>query len=244
MTLSIIVKIVGAKMLARGEFKKIATFATLSVGAVILSVPAIAGSVIPSTFELAFDTGKNVCEYDSDTTCVPFFTNVFGVNATGGKYSLPFTFYGFIFGVSTDSVFDVMMGVLLACKDFDTYMLYSTIAAGMLYIPAILVVTVFPSAFQEQAFSYYIGMDVPQFVLILAFLPWIVYNLKRMKNGIEGPCSDEVMKPDEDQPSGDPECNEEVYKDESKSVASGGASCNMTGTVDEIPSSIDAAAHC
>jgi hypothetical protein len=85
----------------------------------------------------------------------------------------------------------VFRGFLLSCLDFD-YLFYSTIIAGICYIPAILVVTLYPAAFQEQAISYNIASNIPQTVPIVLLLPRILYNFHRMKNGIEGPWSNPV----------------------------------------------------
>jgi len=144
-------------------------------------------------------------------------------------------------------------GLLLSNKDID-YLLYSTIVAGLCYIPAILVVTLYPAAFQDQAISYYICMNVPQAVLIIAFLPRILYNFRRMENGIEGPWSNEVQKPTieaneevKEQELGNFAANksdtvvkDDLYEDKTGSSPVVGASHNMVGTVNElVPTDIE-----
>jgi len=184
-----------------------------------------------------------------DEKCVPFFNNVFGQNAIGGKYTLPYTFLAVMFGSSADSIFMVFRGLLLSNKDID-YLLYSTLVAAVCYIPAILVVTLYPAAFKDQAISYYICMNIPQAVLIFAFLPRILYNIRRMENGIKGPWSNEVQEPmveanvaanEDEEEEGSVPANEsdtvikdDVYENKGGASPFVGASHNMTGTVNEL----------
>jgi hypothetical protein len=139
----------------------------------------------------------------------------------------------------------VFRGFLLSCHDFD-YLFYSTIIAGICYIPAILVVTLYPAAFQEQAISYNIASNIPQTVPIVLLLPRILYNFHRMKNGIEGPWSNHVKgdaaKGEEDKSAPavaaavieKDEDDDNVYEDKSGASPAIGASQNMAGTVNEL----------
>jgi hypothetical protein len=239
-----IVTLAGSWMIARGNFKRYIAFTRITVISVLLFIPIIIVSIVPFVFPIAYETGTNSCEFAYDTQCVPFFSKVFGTNALGGKYTLPFTFNALAFSQSTDSIFIVLRAVLISMKDFD-YLLYSTLAAGFMYIPAILVVTLAPTDFKDQAISYYIAMNIPQMVLIFASLPRIFFNLKRMQNGMKGPWSDEVAKPtnnkeleevvndNEDDEADDTDRNHE----ESKLTEPVAVSYSMAGTLNEIPTS-------
>jgi len=238
-------KLAGSWMIARGRFKRYIVFTRITVISVLLFIPIIIVSIVPFVFPIAYEAGTNSCEFAYDTQCVPFFSKVFGTNALGGKYTLPFTFNALAFSQSADSIFMVLRAVLLSMKDFD-YLLYSTLAAGVMYIPAILVVTLAPTDFKDQAISYYIAMNIPQMILIFASLPRIFFNLKRMKDGIKGPWSDEVAKPtnnkeleevvnDNDENSDHDHADK--YHEKSKLTEPVAVSYSMAGTVNEIPTS-------
>ena len=239
-----ITTIAGSSMIARGRFKRYIAFTRITVICVLVFIPVIIVSIVPFVFPIAYDAGTNSCEFAYDTQCVPFFSKVFGTNALGGKFTLPFTFNALAFSQSTDSIFIVLRAVLISMKDFD-YLLYSTLAAGFMYIPAILVVTLAPTDFKDQAISYYIAMNIPQMILILTSLPRIHFNLKRMQNGMKGPWSDEVAKPtnnkgleevvndNEDDEADSTDRNHE----KSESIEPIAVSSSMAGTVSEIPTS-------
>jgi len=243
-TMGIVTTLAGSFMIARGRFKRYIAFTRITVICVLVFIPVIIVSIVPFVFPIAYYAGTNSCEFAYDTQCVPFFSKVFGTNALGGKFTLPFTFNALAFSQSTDSIFIVLRAVLISMKDFD-YLLYSTLAAGFMYIPAILVVTLAPTDFKDQAISYYIAMNIPQMILILTSLPRIHFNLKRMQNGMKGPWSDEVAKPtnnkgleevvndNEDDEADSTDRNHE----KSESIEPIAVSSSMAGTVSEIPTS-------
>jgi hypothetical protein len=236
-----IMTISGSWMIARGRFKRYIAFTCVTVICVLVFIPIIRVSIVPFVFPIAYQAGTNSCEFAYDTQCVSFFSKVFGTNALGGKYTLPFIFNAPAFSQSTDSIFIVSRSVLISMKDFD-YLLYSTLAAGFMYIPAILVVTLAPTDFKDQAISYYIVMNIPQMILILTSLPRIHFKLKRMQNGMKGPWSDEVAKPTNNKKleevvndSEDDEADD-MYRhhEKSKLTEPVAVSYSMAGTVNEI----------
>lgn len=186
MSIVFMIKIVGSAMLAQGEYDRYRKFVSLCIIGVILFIPVLAGSIIPSTREIAYTTANAACEYAHDEKCVPFFNNIFGPLAQGGQFTLEYSFYAMAFGSATDSIFFVMRATLLSCNEYN-YLLYSTIASAILFVPTILVVTIVSTPFQNQAIAFYVASQIPQLTLILAFLPKIVLNLHKMKKGIPGP---------------------------------------------------------
>ena len=185
----IMMKVAGPQLLARKKYEIFAILARMTVLAALLLVPLICGAVIPFGTGLALDYGANACTFANDSQCVPFFTNVFGENATGGQYTLPFTFDAFAYGASIEAVFFVIRATLLATLDLD-YMVYGTIIGVIVYIPAICVATLVPP-FGGQAISYFIAMYVPQVFLIFVFLYRLCRNINRMLNGLDGPWIEE-----------------------------------------------------
>jgi len=150
----------------------------------------IVGATIPYLSVLALSSGANACAYASSEQCVSYFVNVFGENATGGDYTLPYTYHVFPIAASIDASLLVLRAILLTCLDFD-YMLYATIAAGISYIPAICVVKFAGVSFQKQAVGFFSAMYVPQFVLVCAFSIRLYFIIKKLSNGEEGPWSKE-----------------------------------------------------
>jgi len=165
--MGIVYKISAPQLIAA---KKTQTFIILSHMVVVcgvLLVPLIVGTVVPFRGGLAYDYGENACEYAKDDACLPFFTKVFGPNSIGGDFTLPFTFDAFAIGASIDAVFIVLRACLLALVDLD-FMLWSTIAAIVVYIPVICVAALV-KPFGGQAISFFIAMYIPQFVLVCLF---------------------------------------------------------------------------
>merc|ERR1711933_334677 len=105
-----------------------------------LLVALIVGSSVPFSKGLAFESGANACEYAGSNQCVPFFGEVFGKNAKGAIYTLPFTFNAFAFGSSVESVFIIVRAMLLTLMDLD-FMVKSSFVAVIMYIIAIVIAT-------------------------------------------------------------------------------------------------------
>lgn len=157
---------------------------------VLFLVILIVGTTVPFFEGLAFASGKNACAYASSEQCVNYFTNVFGVNATGGDFTLFFTYYVFPIAASMDAVLLVLRSVLLTCLDFD-FMLYATFAAGLSYIPAICIARFLPTSFQNQAIAFFSAYYVPQFVLTCAFSVRLLIIARKLSTGEHGPWSKE-----------------------------------------------------
>ena len=182
--MGIVLKIAGPRFIASKKFATFATFARITVGCAILLVPLIIGAVIPFRTNLAFDYGGNACAYAKDSQCLPFFTNIFGPNGTGGEYTLPFTFDAFALGASAEAVFFVLRASLLACVDLD-FMLWSTAGAVLVYIPVIIVAVLVPP-FGSQAIAFFVAMYIPQVVLIVLFVVRLEMLIRRMLKGKRG----------------------------------------------------------
>jgi len=153
-------------------------------------IPLIVGVVVPFRSPLAFDYGENACEYAKGEACLPFFTRVFGPNAAGGKFTLPYTFDVFALGAGVEAVFFVIRACLLALIDLD-YMMKCTVAAIILYIPAIAVAATVQGG---QAISYFVAMYVPQFVLIICFTVRLEILIRRILSGQQGTWTTETVK--------------------------------------------------
>lgn len=165
--LGIMFKVVGPQLIAAGKYKTFVTLARLTVGCALLLVPLIIGSVVPFRTEMAFNYGSNACSYAKNEECVPFFDHVFGQNAMGGQFTLPFTFDAFAIGASIEAVFFVLRATLLALIDLK-FMLWSTVAALIAYVPAIIIASLV-QPFAGHAIAYFVAMYIPQLVLIILF---------------------------------------------------------------------------
>jgi hypothetical protein len=151
-SISVVMKVVGPQLLAKGNVEMFAKFARITVVCSFLLVPLILGSALPFTSGLAFSYGGNACGYAQNSECVAFFTNVFGANAEGGTYSLSFTFDVFPLGACVEAIFFVLRSILLTLVDLD-YMVKCTVLAIIVYIPAIVVASV-AEPFGGKAISY------------------------------------------------------------------------------------------
>merc|ERR1712226_202409 len=161
--------------------KQFAMMSRVFVLCCALLVPLIVGASVPFSNALAYSAGANACEYAGNNECVPFFTNVFGENSTGGVYTLPFTFNAFAFGSSVESVYIILRAILLTLMDLD-YMVKCTLVSGILYIAAIIVATK-ANPFGEEAVAYFIAMYVPQLTLVVLFLVRLEVLMRRMTRG-------------------------------------------------------------
>jgi hypothetical protein len=179
--MGMVAKIVGPQLIANKKFQIFANFARITMLCALCLVPLILGAVIPFRSGLAFDYGANACAYAKNSQCLPFFTSVFGPNAAGGDYTLPFTFDVFVVGACVEAVFYVLRAMLLACLDLD-FMLWSTCAAIIAYIPAIVVAAIVPP-FGGEAIAFFVAMFVPQFILIILFAVRIEVIIRRMLSG-------------------------------------------------------------
>jgi len=182
--MGITIKIAGPQLIAAGKYDLFARLARLFVLCAFILVPIIVGSVVPFLSQLAFNYGENACEYAKDDACLPFFTRIFGPNATGGDYSLSFTFAAFPVGASIDAVFLVLRACLLALVDLD-YMMWCTIAAIVVYVPVVAVAATVPP-FGGKAISFFVAMYTPQFVLVVLFIVRLEVLIRRIKGGREG----------------------------------------------------------
>merc|ERR1712226_1763002 len=164
--------------------KQFAMMSRVFVLCCALLVPLIVGASVPFSNALAYSAGANACEYAGNNECVPFFTNVFGENSTGGVYTLPFTFNAFAFGSAVESVYIILRAILLTLMDLN-YMVKCTIVSGILYIAAIIVATQV-NPFGEEAVAYFIAMYVPQLTLIILFLVRLEVLIRRRTSGQGG----------------------------------------------------------
>jgi hypothetical protein len=183
--LGVVMKIIGPQLIANGRYEAFVKYAVIVLVCAVLLVPLIVGSVVPFTRGMMFDYGTNACEYANDDQCVPFFTNIFGKNASGGEHSLDFTFErAFAFGASIEAVFFVTRATMLTCLDLK-YMMNSTLIALVCYIPAICVAVLIPP-FGGTAVAFFFAMYVPQIVLVVLFFLRLQRNFRRMLRGEEG----------------------------------------------------------
>jgi hypothetical protein len=173
-------KLVGPQLLAGGHVRLFVKFVRLTILCTLLLVPLIVGTAVPFTYGLSYSYGANACGYAKNEQCVPFFNSVFGPNATGGTYTLPFTFMVFPVGACAEAVFFVLRSILLTLVDLD-YMVKCTLLAIVAYIPAIVVVSaVYSNTFGGRAISYFVAMYLPQVLLCAFFLVRIHLVLSRM----------------------------------------------------------------
>jgi hypothetical protein len=187
--MAIMFKIAGPQLLAHKATKQFGVLARLTMISAYLLVPLIMGAVLPFREELAFDYGGNACAYAKDDQCLPFFTNVFGENATGGDFTLSFTFNFFVLGASADAIFCVLRSALLTLVDL-AFMLKCTGIAFLVYIPCIIVATnVKP--FAKHASAYFVAMYIPTSVLIVLFTVRLEVLIRRILRGEKGAWSDQ-----------------------------------------------------
>ena len=174
-------KIIGPQLLAMGWIQLFANYAQIIIFCSLLLIPLILGSTIPFTTSLAFSYGGKACEYTKDSQCLSFFNNVFGPNAQGGTFTLPFTFNVFQMGACVEAVFFVLRSILLTLLDLD-YMMNCTIGAVIIYIPVIVIASEV-ELFGGHAIAFFISMYIPQVVLCVCFLIRIHVLLSRMISG-------------------------------------------------------------
>ena len=174
-------KITGPIFLTIQEYSLFFKMVGVYLVCAFLLIPLIIGATVPFREGLSLESGQNSCEYAFSNECVPFFTNVFGPNATGGTFTLNHTYNAFSFGTATESVYIVARAIILTMLDFG-YIIKSTMVAMIFYIVAITVACrVKP--FEKEAISLWIAMYVPQVVLILLFLGRFNTLFRRMVRG-------------------------------------------------------------
>jgi hypothetical protein len=177
---AVLMKLVGPQLLANGHVQLFVKFVRLTVVCTLLLVPLIVGTAVPFTYGLSYSYGANACGYAKNAQCVPFFNSVFGPNASGGTYTLPFTFSIFPLGACAEAVFFVLRSILLTLVDLD-YMVRCTVVAVVAYVPAIVVVSaVYGNSFGGRAISYFVAMYLPQAILCVLFLARIHVVVARM----------------------------------------------------------------
>ena len=106
-------KIVGPIFISLKGYKYFARLCRIFFVCAFLFIPLIVGCTVPFSNGLAFDSGANACQYAGSDECVSFFSNVFGDNATGGEYTLPFTYRVFALASSSESIFIIFRAMLL-----------------------------------------------------------------------------------------------------------------------------------
>ncbi|VEU42942.1 unnamed protein product [Pseudo-nitzschia multistriata] len=212
--ISIIFKLTGSQLLAKGKNKLFVVFAKICIVSVLAMIPAIVAEVLEARHTIALEYGSNACSYAQNSNCVPFFEAIFGPNANGGGFTLQYTFTALAFGAVTDSVSLVLRSVLLALLDFD-FLVNSTICAVGVYIPSMYAATCLDTIYKGQAISYYVAMNMPQLVLILVLLVRLKYNFRKVLDGEEGPWTE--TSPEErsnDEPSSEQISSSFSYKEE------------------------------
>ncbi|VEU34278.1 unnamed protein product [Pseudo-nitzschia multistriata] len=188
MGMAINTQILGPIFLSNGMHGLFVKYIKISMACVLVLVALICSSTGPFFRGLALDSGANACTYASSAECLPYFENVFGPNGEGGIYTLFFTYYAFPIAASIDAILLVMRATLLTLLDFD-YMFYSTIAASISYVPAILVVTLAPLSVQNQAIGMFSAYYVPQVMLVFCFSARLVFVTRKLEAGETGPWS-------------------------------------------------------
>lgn len=174
-------KITGPIFLTIKEYNSFFKMARMYLICAFLLIPLIIGATIPFREGLSLESGQNSCEYAFSNECVPFFTNVFGPNATGGIFTLNYTYSAFSFGTATESIYIVIRAMMLTMLDFG-YIIKSTVVAMIFYIVAITVACQV-KPFEKEAISFWIAMYVPQVVLVLLFLGRLHTLFRRMVRG-------------------------------------------------------------
>ena len=109
-----------------------------------------------------------------------------GVNGEGGRWTLFFTYLIFPITIAVTGISLIFRGILLTLLEFD-YMLYSTLIAGISFIPAICVVRFAPYEFADQAIAFIAAGLVPSFVLIFLFGIKSFVDLRKVSRGEDGP---------------------------------------------------------
>jgi hypothetical protein len=187
-SIGVTVKIMGPLLLLNLSPKTFVKFINWTILSAFLLVAVVIGSTVPFVRGLALKSGTNACAYASSSECLPFFDKVMGVNGEGGIFTLPFTYYIFPIASSLEVFLLIFRAILLTCLDFD-FMLVATIAAGISYIPAILIVQYASLDFQQQAIGYFAAFYIPQIVLVLCCAVRIVLIIRKMNNDEPGPWS-------------------------------------------------------
>lgn len=174
-------KIIGPIFLSMKEYIYFFKLARVYLVAAFLLIPLIIGCTIPFKEGLALESGTNACEYAGSTDCVPFFTNVYGPNVTGGRFTLFDTYNAFAFGSIVESIYILVRAIMLTMLEF-RYIVRSTGVALIFYIVAIILVSLV-QPFAKQAISYWIAIFIPQTVLIVLFLGRLCILFRRMAKG-------------------------------------------------------------
>jgi len=176
----------GPQLLAERKNKLFVRFAKICIGSIIMMIPGIVVSIVQARHEIALEFGSNACVYAKSSQCVGFFTEIFGDNGSGGDFTLQYTFTALAFASIVDSVSLVLRSILLSLLDFD-FLVKSTIAAVLVYIPGMYAATSLDTIYRGQAITYYVAMNIPQLFLIFVFLFRLHRNFKRVLNGEKGP---------------------------------------------------------
>jgi hypothetical protein len=174
-------KIVGPIFLTMKEYGLFFKMARVYLVCTFLIIPLIIGSTLPFLEGLSLESGRNACEYLFSNECAPFFTKVYGPNATGGAFTLYHTYAAFSFGTATESVYIVVRAMILTMLDFE-YVLKSTVVAMVFYVVAILVASM-SNPFGKEAISLWVAMYAPQVVLILLFIGRLHTLFRRLVKG-------------------------------------------------------------
>lgn len=179
--ISFTIKVIGPIFLTMQEYSIFFKFASIMLLCAFLLVPLIVGTTIPFRDGLAIESGQNSCVYAGSEECVSFFTKVYGINGTGGDFSLQYTYFAFWFGASIESLFISARALVVTMLDFG-YIVKSTGVALVLYVIA-LVIASLVQPFAKSAIAYFIVMFVPQAILLVLFIGRMYTLYRRMVKG-------------------------------------------------------------
>jgi len=183
--MALLIVIMGPVFLKAGIF---VDFVKMNVLSLVMLVLLIVAATTPFVHDLALLSGTNACEYASTSECVPYFNKVFGENGEGGTYTLFYSYHIFAAASCIEMILIIFRAVLMTLMDFD-FLVYTAIAAGISYIPAIVIVEVAPVGFRQQAIAYFGTIYFPQLVMTLCFAYRLVVLLRKISNGEPGPWS-------------------------------------------------------
>jgi len=173
-------------LLGRGD---LAGFRTLTYAVLVLSMILgiiAAVCIAPFQIELAGHFAKPSCAYASDAACLRIYANLFG---SAGNDNLFDTFAVFCFAAGVNCIFAAVKALLCACQDFQ-FIAWSALATGLIIAcPALLTARFYFAS----GTALYIASCLPVWTLTVIFCIRLQVNLYRMRCGISGPWSQEVM---------------------------------------------------
>ena len=224
-------RIIGSAHLARRRYLSFA-YMTAFQSCYVVLVAIVAGPVVFFTFATfeAYSRAQPACSFRYSEACAPAYEAILG-----GSNSLSSAFAAFAFLAPVDAMSAYLTAHLQVCLDFRFMALIGVASLVFVFTPAIGIVCAYA---RNDATAIAVAMWSPHFLLLPACVARLLYNLRRMSKGVDGPWTSAVI--DQSAMSVETDVSLEVFHKPASIRASnalgGSANTNESTSEDAAPS--------